>query len=89
MCDATGSPRPKIKWFKNGQLLSPCDHIRRTGCVNNPRYIKEMNELDIKHARFPEDDGKYICVAENVLGKDKISVDVVVKGMPRQDGLIS
>ncbi|XP_068170729.1 neurofascin homolog (chicken) a isoform X13 [Antennarius striatus] len=68
-CPFFGSPHPELRWFRNG-LGSGLDggHFRL--------YIN--GSLQIKRARA-EDEGTYICVVSNLLGKDEKQVRLEVK----------
>ncbi|KAL5285204.1 PRTG.2 family protein [Megaselia abdita] len=56
-CEATGAPKPKITWFRNGQLLS-----------NN--YTMEINESSLLIQSFDiNDEGIYQCFAQNSAGE--------------------
>ncbi|XP_056302690.1 neuregulin 2a isoform X5 [Danio aesculapii] len=60
-CEATGSPAPEYKWYKDGAELKKSKEIRiRNG--------KKNSKVQIGSAKL-EDSGNYTCVAENILGK--------------------
>lgn len=66
-CKAVGFPKPKITWYKNGRVI---EHERKQF---------EEGRLELRNIIF-EDRGLYICIAENILGRVKISANVIVQG---------
>ncbi|MEQ2174298.1 hypothetical protein GOODEAATRI_006437 [Goodea atripinnis] len=68
-CPFFGSPLPELRWFKNGQGSK----------LDGGQYrVYNNGTLEIKRAR-KEDEGKYTCVATNILGKADNRVELVVK----------
>ncbi|KAL9961639.1 hypothetical protein ACROYT_G030625 [Oculina patagonica] len=65
-CKAVGLPTPVIKWYKDGHAI---EDVRR--------HFKKRN-LEITEIQF-EDRGIYTCTAENLMGRDQLSVNVTVK----------
>ena len=61
-CVATGEPKPRIKWKKNGKNIPqvPGNRIRI-------RFTDTRSKLRIKNATI-QDSGMYHCVAKNPLG---------------------
>uniref|UniRef100_A0A7N8X9V7 Neuronal cell adhesion molecule n=1 Tax=Mastacembelus armatus TaxID=205130 RepID=A0A7N8X9V7_9TELE len=57
-CASFGSPIPKIKWFKDS---------RSSILVGEPYILHDNGTLEI-HIAQAQNSGKYICVAQNVLG---------------------
>ncbi|KAK3908889.1 Leucine-rich repeats and immunoglobulin-like domains protein 3 [Frankliniella fusca] len=60
-CLSTGSPRPRLKWFKDGIELRPSERYHFTA----------EDELLIIRNTQPEDAGKYVCELSNPLGVEK------------------
>ncbi|KAJ8319889.1 hypothetical protein KUTeg_001476 [Tegillarca granosa] len=60
-CKVNGSPIPEITWSVNGKEIKPSKFFRMT-------YEDSLARLTISGA-YPEDDGKYTCVASNSLGR--------------------
>nr|ACM45587.1 neuregulin 2a short isoform [Danio rerio] len=60
-CEATGSPAPEYKWYKDGAELKRSKEIKI-------RNNKKNSKVQIGSAKL-EDSGNYTCVAENILGK--------------------
>ncbi|KAM4794864.1 neurofascin isoform 4-T4 [Rhinophrynus dorsalis] len=68
-CPFFGSPIPTLRWFKNGQGSN----------LDGGNYrVHENGTLEINTVR-KEDQGKYTCVATNILGKDDNTVRLEVK----------
>ena len=70
-CHAKGQPLPKIKWKKDGILMSSeSDHHRVSS--NGDLYMFNI---------LPADDGLYECIAENDIGTASVAVRLnVVSG---------
>ena len=66
-CKAAGFPQPVITWYKNGHVIGERQQVK-------------AGYLEFKEIQF-EDRGMYTCTAENLLGRDQLSVDVTVQGM--------
>ncbi|XP_053562668.1 neurofascin [Bombina bombina] len=68
-CPFFGSPIPTLRWFKNGQGSN----------LDGGNYrVHENGTLEIISVR-KEDQGKYTCVATNILGKAENTVRLEVK----------
>ncbi|KAJ8939803.1 hypothetical protein NQ314_010977 [Rhamnusium bicolor] len=67
-CEATGSPKPVISWYKEGVPVSPSNRINMT----NPSQI-EIYKLQ------KEDSGSYTCVASSRGGKATWSGHLLVE----------
>ena len=69
----------KITWLKDNEPLQAKTKFK-------PHYDNYTNfaSLKIDNAR-PADEGTYICVAQNVVGKDQTSADGVVLKTPNID----
>nr|CRZ24661.1 BMA-UNC-89, isoform b [Brugia malayi] len=71
-CKFSGDPRPKIKWFKNGERVYSYGHCTLIESEDG------NCELIVKNAnRF--DGGCYRCVAENIYGSDRTICEVAVQ----------
>jgi len=66
-CKAAGFPQPVITWYKNGLVIGK-------------KQLVKAGHLEFKEIQF-EDRGMYTCTAENLLGRDQLSVNVTVEGM--------
>ncbi|XP_034543129.1 basement membrane-specific heparan sulfate proteoglycan core protein-like [Notolabrus celidotus] len=67
-CRATGRPRPKTTWKRQGSTL---------------QYVtQDINDVNTIQwaAMHPEDSGVYICQAESSEGVTEVKIDVVVEG---------
>ncbi|XP_061844410.1 basement membrane-specific heparan sulfate proteoglycan core protein-like [Nerophis lumbriciformis] len=69
-CRATGRPRPKLNWRRQGSSLQLVT-----------AEIDGVNTIQW-HVMRPEDSGVYICQAENTVGVTEIKVEVMVEGGP-------
>ena len=67
-CKAAGFPQPVITWYKNGHV------------IEERQQVKAGRDLEFKEIQF-EDRGMYTCTAENLFGRDHLSVNVTVQGM--------
>ncbi|XP_041640474.1 basement membrane-specific heparan sulfate proteoglycan core protein-like [Cheilinus undulatus] len=67
-CRATGRPRPKMTWKRQGSTLQ----------------LVTMEANDVNTIQWPvvhpEDSGVYICQAENSEGVTEVKVDIIVEG---------
>ncbi|XP_047356865.1 obscurin isoform X5 [Vespa velutina] len=68
---AEGSPIPLMSWFKDGELLTPNDHIQ----IEN--YPDGTTKLTIENV-IPADSGAYKLVASNVMGEQSALCAVAV-----------
>ena len=62
-CDATGSPNPEVKWYKDGVPLAETPNLRFTN-----EDDEENVGLNINFLRM-EDSGMFQCVASNEAGE--------------------
>ncbi|XP_068607091.1 basement membrane-specific heparan sulfate proteoglycan core protein-like [Brachionichthys hirsutus] len=67
-CRATGRPRPKVTWKRQGSTLQLV-----TTATNNANTIQWP-------AMHPEDSGVYICQAENNEGLTEVKVEIIAEG---------
>lgn len=78
-CAATGKPKPRIRWKKNGKTITTDDRIKI-------RVTDSGSKLRIKDA-IPQDSGNYHCVAKNNFGHESSSkARVEVRGNCSQRG---
>lgn len=73
LCISVGHPRPQITWFLDGEEI----HVSPTYLIDNRE--DGTNILTIEET-FPEDEGEYMCVAENELGRASTSADLYIHG---------
>nr|XP_054769474.1 hemicentin-1-like [Lytechinus pictus] len=74
-CQATGTPRPRIRWFKDGQ---PIEQLRGyTVLGDNTLLISSLQ---------PYDNGRYECIAESDSGFDSIDVFIDTQVRPHIAG---
>ncbi|XP_054634735.1 basement membrane-specific heparan sulfate proteoglycan core protein-like [Dunckerocampus dactyliophorus] len=69
-CRATGRPRPKMNWRRQGSFLQLVTE-----------EIDGVNTIQW-HVIRPADSGVYICQAENNVGVAEVKVEVIVEGGP-------
>ncbi|XP_076455301.1 hemicentin-1-like isoform X2 [Babylonia areolata] len=78
-CQASGRPRPKIRWERNGQKISSSDYRIPYGRVH---YITlHTGGLAIPHVRA-DDGGVYRCVAQNKAGESYAEITLTVQIPP-------
>lgn len=70
-----GDPEPKVEWYKDGRKLVSSD-------VVDLKYRNGNARLTIEEA-FPEDEGKYECVATNSEGKSTTTCFVTIIPMDK------
>lgn len=77
-CQAYGSPAPVITWFRvlsNGESI---DVPSSAGSdAGNSHMVNEAGMLRIRFV-VPHDDGKYFCMASNVVGDSKVLIEIKV-----------
>uniref|UniRef100_A0ABM5GDB4 Hemicentin-1 n=1 Tax=Pogona vitticeps TaxID=103695 RepID=A0ABM5GDB4_9SAUR len=71
-CEAHAIPAAGIRWYKDGQLIIPGDHITTQASGRT---------LQIKAAQI-SDTGRYSCVASNIAGEDELEFDVNIQVPP-------
>ena len=73
-CHVTGEPDPAVRWYKEGRPLSASQKVeirKQDGRVRLILYgVKEL------------DSGRYTCIAQNHLGENTTSANVIVNGIP-------
>lgn len=68
----TGFPKPRIKWFKEGEEIESGSHFDiQTGERHAVLTIRDVNKTD---------SGPYRLVAENELGTDSAIIKVQISG---------
>lgn len=60
--EATGLPRPDVKWLKDDKVLRAGERVRIS-------TSGELNEMDLSKATL-EDEGLYTCILTNKLGEE-------------------
>lgn len=72
-CQVTGQPEPSVRWYKEGRPLSASQKVemrKQDGRVRLMLYgVKEA------------DSGRYTCIAQNHLGENTTSANVIVNGI--------
>ena len=67
-CDATGTPEPTLRWFKDKQPLKPSDRVSIHG-----------NRITVKKL-VPSDGGAYMCTYKNIVGEVSHVTKLVIAG---------
>ncbi|CAJ0933472.1 unnamed protein product, partial [Mesorhabditis belari] len=73
LCPVSGHPFPTVKWTKDGKEMIPSDNVR---------VIDSGQILEILNAR-PEDEGRWICTAENDAGTKDLEIELDVWVPPK------
>lgn len=73
-CQITGSPKPTVTWYKEGQVIVNSEEFKIFYDENNlcSLFISDV---------YPEDAGKYSLVAQNELGTAETTAELFVAGM--------
>ena len=77
-CRASGEPKPKITWYRDGHLLNIVTNKNEASILSNNKYtlIHDSN-LYITSSKFIitnaslKDNGEYVCLARNEAGFTK------------------
>ncbi|XP_055710177.1 vascular endothelial growth factor receptor 1 isoform X3 [Phlebotomus papatasi] len=75
-CIFAGLPKPKIKWYKDEQVI-----VHRESSNSTIELYDEDTVLNIKYIR-PEDQGVYKCEGSNKLGSDSHEIAIKIGDMP-------
>ena len=73
-CQVTANPRPILVWYRQSTPIPECEDF---DIVHDD---EDISSLTIKEV-FPEDSGKYTCVAKNIAGVATTSAELLVEGM--------
>lgn len=76
----SGSPLPKVKWYKNGEEIVPDEKISMQVLPDGTAVLKVANAL-------PHDSGTYKMVAENVSGKVTSQTCADVQKLPKKGSI--
>ena len=68
LCKVSGSPKPRVQWVKDGQVVK--------SCLDESSYCY----LNLSEISYPKNDGIYSCVGTNAVGKANKSVTIQVNG---------
>ncbi|XP_015238853.1 PREDICTED: pro-neuregulin-2, membrane-bound isoform-like isoform X4 [Cyprinodon variegatus] len=72
-CEASGTPSPSFRWYKDG-------HELQKGRDLKIKTNKKNSKVQISRVRV-EDSGNYTCVAENSLGQENVTSIITVQIM--------
>jgi len=71
-CHVTGHPEPAVRWYKEGRPLVASQKVeirKQDGLVRLMLYgVRE------------QDSGRYTCIAQNHLGENSSSANIIVNG---------
>ncbi|XP_037781353.1 LOW QUALITY PROTEIN: titin-like [Penaeus monodon] len=68
--DVTGTPLPEVSWMKDGQPLTPSDHLTQRS--EGTRHLLIIQEAQL------DDSGRYGAIATNPAGRAETLADVMV-----------
>ncbi|XP_054980117.1 LOW QUALITY PROTEIN: hemicentin-2 [Sorex araneus] len=71
-CECWAVPPPTIRWYKDGQPVTPSERLRILG---------DGQLLQIQPTQL-SDSGRYLCVASNVAGEDDQDFNVLIQVPP-------
>ncbi|KAF7626938.1 hypothetical protein Mgra_00009641 [Meloidogyne graminicola] len=81
---ASGDPEPKVKWFKDGNLISTNDFENKNEIKINKDspfiYSLKIDFIKKEHA------GQFTCLFENIAGEARSTADLVVRPKGAQPG---
>ena len=72
-CRAEGVPKPQITWRNNLGISADTDP-RATVLPSGDLFIQNIQLKDA---------GRFVCVAENSLGKDRAQVTLIITGLSK------
>ncbi|XP_028407206.1 hemicentin-1-like [Dendronephthya gigantea] len=83
-CKTKGSPRPKITWYKDDELLGICEGGNSRKCRSFTRMNTEFkkNSITLHQLSSRRNSGKYTCEVENFMGKFSSSARMIVFSKP-------
>lgn len=73
--EISGVPKPKIEWYKNGELIKPDERISAHDAKGG------VYQLLIKNSR-KDDTGVYLCRASNEIGQVECTSQLVIEMQP-------
>jgi len=73
VCKVTGNPMPDVAWYHNGKLVVDNPDFKTAYDKNTGECILHILEV------FPQDTGKYECVATNKYGKAVTKASLLVE----------
>jgi hypothetical protein len=79
VCKVTGNPMPDVAWYHNGKLVVDNPDFKTAYDKNTGECILHILEV------FPQDTGKYECVATNKYGKAVTKATLLVEGRHRRE----
>ena len=70
-CNATGNPIPSVSWLQNSLPVPIPGDSRIQQAANNSLILSGVTR---------DDEGAYVCQAENIAGMETATVDLFVNG---------
>lgn len=79
-CKTKGSPRPKITWYKDDELLGICEGGNSRKCKSFTKMNNEFkkNSVTLHQISHRKHSGKYTCEVENFVGKSSSTAKMIV-----------
>lgn len=83
-CKTKGSPRPKITWYKDDELLGICEGGNSRKCQSFTKIKSDFkkNSITLYQLSYTRNSGKYTCEVENFMGKFSSSARMTVFSKP-------
>ena len=71
----SGQPEPGVRWYKEGRPLSASQKVEM-------RKLSDGRVRLILYGVREHDSGRYTCIAQNHLGENSTSANLIVNGTP-------
>ena len=78
-CTAQGNPPPQFTWFK----LNQNNLLDRIYGMTSQHFSKKVLQIEGSLVIKPvsvDDTGKYVCVCNNSVGKDRTHIELLLRG---------
>lgn len=83
-CKTKGSPRPKITWYKDDNVLGICEGGNSRKCISFTKMPSEFrkNSLTLHKLSHKINNGNYSCEVENFMGKYSAFTQITIFSKP-------